>query len=353
MTGSHGTAPGDRLPFRTYSVLPSINDTGHHLRSNYRDSVRASARLAEEFGYTGSLLHYNFRGVDPWCLVPLVLESTTSLVPLVATPATAMPPHSLARWVAAMSALYARRVDINVVTGADPAELASICDTADHDERYSRAEDHVQCLRQILGGKATIDTPHWSYRELALHPEVPPSRRPAIFLAGSSPAGLRTAARIADVAVTHATDPSSPESKQFLTTVVGAGLAAGVRLGIIARPTSEAAWRAAQTRFPPDRQGAIATALKLRSDSHWVRSLAGEALHGGQHTGLWLGAFTAGRSHAAYLVGDYDAVGAALAKYRAAGVTRLLLDGPYDREEFAHTHEALRRLPPVPDGEDA
>jgi alkanesulfonate monooxygenase len=122
-------------------------------------------------------------------------------------------------------------------------------------------------------------------------------------------------------------------------------VAAGVRLGILARPTAEEAWKVAEARFPAGRKGMLATAQKLRSESHWARSLAEKALDAEKPSRLWLGAFAAARSHAAYLVGDYESVAEALTDYRAAGVTRLLLDGPYDREEFEHTHEALHRVP--------
>jgi alkanesulfonate monooxygenase len=330
------------LPFDTYSVLTSIGDKAHHLAPTYRESVATAARMADRFGYTGALLHYNFHGVDPWCLVPSVLEATDSLVPLVATPATAMPPHTLARHVAAMAALYGRAVAINVVTGANPAELATIGDTADHDGRYSRAEEHTRCFREMVRGEPVRSRP---YDGFVLDPGVPAGLRPEIFLAGSSPAGLATAAKIADVAVTHAADPAAPETVAFLDAVNAAGLAAGIRLGIVARPTTEQAWRVVEERFPQDRWGSLMSMQKLRSESHWMRSLADKAVHGDQLSRLWFGAFAVSKSHAAYLVGDYDEVAAVLAEYRECGVTRLLLDGPYDDVEFEHTHEALTRVP--------
>ena len=290
------------LPFQTYSVIASFGDKSHHLRGTYRDSVIAAARLAERFCYTGALLHYNLHSVDPWCVAPLIFEFTEGLIPLIATPATAAPPHTIARHIAACAALYQRRVAINVVTGADPAERAAVGDDLGHDERYERAEAHVRHVMALARGSEPLsaNAAYWSYREMALRPGVPREFLPEIFVAGSSPGGLGVAARAGDVVVTHATGPDSAEMSGFLAAASEAGLAVGIRVGIIARATGASARAEAAKRFPANR-GALLTGMKkLRSESFWVRSLANAAFAGsGQSASVSLSAFSAGQSHSA------------------------------------------------------
>jgi alkanesulfonate monooxygenase len=335
------------LPFQTYSVLVSVHDTQHHLAESYRESVLRAARLAEDHGYTGALLHTNLHQVDPWYLVPTLLERTSRLIPLVATNPTAMPPHTLARLIAAAHAVHHRRIAINLVTGADPAELLAVGDDADHDGRYRRARSYIGAMRELLcGGQVTLDSPLWNYREFVLDPSVPPSHQPEVFVAGSSPAGLATAAEVAQVAVTHATDPAGVEMRRFVDTVRTAGLECAIRVGILAGATSELAWRVAERRFPAQRAAMMMTAQKSRSESRWMRDLATAALSAGEErTTVWYGAFAAGKSHAAYLVGSYDDVAEVLDGYRQLGVRRLLVDGPYNEEEFGHHAEVFARIP--------
>jgi alkanesulfonate monooxygenase len=334
------------LPLETYSILPSIRDTAHHSSPDYPTTVVTAARCADRFGYTGCLLHYNLHNVDPWALVPLLLAETASLVPLIATPATAMPPHTLARNVAGFAAAYGRRLAINVITGADPAELAMIGDDAGHDARYARAEAHLICARAMMAGDTvSVRTPYFRYDRFRLEPAVDAALMPEVFVAGTSAAGHATAARVGGVAITHATDPGSAETRAFFDRAGAAGLATGVRLGIVARPDPTQAWRVAEASFPPDRRGSLIALQKLTSESEWMRNLARHAAEGvGGTGGLWFGPFSASRSHSAYLVGSYDEVAEVLAEYQRLGMSRLLLDGPYGEEEFSHTQKALLRL---------
>lgn len=336
------------LPFETYSVVPSIGDTARHLRSDYRGSVIASVQLAEEFGYVGTLVHYNFRGVDPWSLVPIIFDATTTLTPLIATPANAAPPHTVARQVVSAAAIHGRRVALNLIAGADPAELASINDHLDHDARYARVQQHIEimlCLLDHAGEPTTVCGEHWRYDGFTLTPDMPAELRPEVFVAGSSPAGRAVAARVADVAVTHTIDPTATEINDFVSAARSAGLHMGMRVGILAREDPLEAWSVAEARFPADRRSTLVAAQKLRSNSHWMRSLAEQAFRPDSDSSrTWLGGFVSAKSHAAYLVGGYDEVAETLGAYRDLGFSRLLLDGPFDEPEFRHTNEVFLRL---------
>ena len=112
-------------------------------------------------------------------------------------------------------------------------------------------------------------------------------------------------------------------------------LACGVRVGVIARPDPDEAWRIANERFPEDRKGQFmrTVATKL-SDSAWHKELAGMKTAG--QSPYWLHPFENYQTNCPYLVGGYQQVAAELAGYIACGYQTYILDIPPCEEEFEH-----------------
>ncbi|TMD03479.1 MAG: LLM class flavin-dependent oxidoreductase [Chloroflexi bacterium] len=288
-------------PFALYSVVPGIRDRHLHLAGSYRDSVVAAAVLAEQHGFTGTLLHYNFHALDPWMLAQSVIQATSRLTPLVATQPAAIPPQTLARFVIAIAHLYGRRVDVNLVIGARPDEMRAIGDELDHDARYHRAREYVQAVRALLTSSDAVSWQgsYYGFRDLLLEPHLPSGMLPRYFIAGSSPAGIETACLVGDVAVTHP-GPWTEFETEFINPIRSRSRQAelAVRVGIIARPTKDEAWVVARERFPTTRSGQLQTVIKTRAESHWVRSLAQHALQQETYDEvLWLGAYGAGQAY--------------------------------------------------------
>jgi alkanesulfonate monooxygenase len=127
-------------------------------------------------------------------------------------------------------------------------------------------------------------------------------------------------------------------------------LSRGIRVGIIARPTSERAWRVAHERFPPDRRGRITHELAMKvSDSQWHRQLSETAVAARSEDGpYWLVPFENYKTFCPYLVGDYETVAGELSRYVRAGCETIILDVPASPEEMEHVGAALRSVAASP-----
>src|SRR6185437_3106524 len=109
---------------------------------------------------------------------------------------------------------------------------------------------------------------------------------------GSSAAGQRMAAAVADVAITH------PEPVEwFADGILGQERHSQqhvIRVGLVARPTAEEAWSAPQTLYSEDRSARLKTAMRKKSESDWIRRLAHLATAEGVYDEVyWTGAFRA------------------------------------------------------------
>ena len=124
------------------------------------------------------------------------------------------------------------------------------------------------------------------------------------MISGSSDAGLAAARAISATAVKYPKPPGEEQDQRSDT------IDSGVRVGIIARETSEEAWRVALERFPEDRKGQITHKLAMKvSDSSWHKQLStlGEKPVSEENP-YWLGPFENYKTFCPYLVGSYDRV---------------------------------------------
>jgi len=109
-------------------------------------------------------------------------------------------------------------------------------------------------------------------------------------------------------------------------------------VGIIAREQEEEAWKIADERFPPDRQGQIMHNLAMKvSDSVWHRTLSdlgGEVKE--QRGTYWLWPFQNYKTFCPYLVGSYEQVSNEVVRYLAGGYRTFILDVPGSEEDLTH-----------------
>ena len=123
------------------------------------------------------------------------------------------------------------------------------------------------------------------------------------------------------------------------------GVGAGLRVGIIARESSDEAWTLARARFPEDRRGQLTRQLATKvSDSVWHRQLSelAAATATGDHP-YWLIPFENYKTMCPYLVGSYDRVGEELARYIALGYRSFILDIPPDEDELRYANTAFQQ----------
>jgi alkanesulfonate monooxygenase len=301
------------------------------------------AQRAEKNGFTGLLAFYNHHGLDPWVVAAAIMRETATLVPLVAVQPYASPPFTVAKTIASLASIYHRRVDLNIVTGAAPHELRQVGETLTHDERYQRANEYAQVIRKLLTRDEPLDWEgtYYRFRGLRTRSLVPSELVPRLFVAGSSPASRELAADIGDVIVTHP-EPVENFRESFVEGRANGGSEIGVRLGLLARPTEEEAWTAARDRYVTTRSDRLQTLLQRESQSDWIRRMAALVTSDGIYDRVyWTGLFGSGRAAAPMLVGSYDSVARYLERYRAAGVTKLLVAQVETEEDFAHARAVL------------
>jgi alkanesulfonate monooxygenase SsuD/methylene tetrahydromethanopterin reductase-like flavin-dependent oxidoreductase (luciferase family) len=312
----------------------------------YHSWLAASARRAENHGFTGLLIFYDHLSLDPWAMTGVLLAHTSSLVPLVAMQPYTMPPPTAAKMISSLARLYHRRIDINVVTGAAPEELDQVGETLDHDRRYTRAAEYVTLLQQLLSSDepVTAGSEHYRYRSLRINAALPEPLRPRVFVAGSSEANRRLAEQVGEVMITHP-EPVDMFAANFVAVRRDSRRDIGIRVGLVARETDEQAWAVALQDHHVDRAARLRTLLKRESQSDWNRRMAWLASTADVHDEVyWTGLYSTGRTGAPQLVGSYDRVAEYLDRYLALGVSKLLLTRVDTEDEFTHCAAVLAQL---------
>ena len=312
-----------------FSTCPQSRGTS---REDYGHRVAEVARWSEAAGYEGILVYTDNGLVDPWLVSQLIIQSTDRLAPLVAVQAAYMHPYSAAKMVASLGHTHGRRMWLNMVAGGFRNDLVALGDDTPHDERYARTTEYALIMKRLLAGETvTFAGHHYSVTNLRMTPELAPELQPSFLISGSSEAGLAAAKEIGAIAIKYPKRPGEEVSQE--------GEDSGVRLGIVARPTAEEAWRVAHERFPADRKGQITHKLAMKvSDSQWHRQLSelGNAASGDEDP-YWLWPFENYATFCPYLVGSYDVVAAELERYVGLGFRTFILDIPPSEEELHHT----------------
>jgi alkanesulfonate monooxygenase len=284
------------------------------------------------------LVYTDHRQADPWLLAQLILQSTTRLRPLVATQPVYMHPFSLARGIATLSYLYDRRIDINLVAGGFPRDLAALGDNTSHDHRYDRLLEYATIVRDLLGrGSSTFAGRFYTTNDLKL-PPLPLELRPGITTSGSSAAGLAVAKQLGARAIQYLRP-----SYEYAAGTYDPRDEHGTRLGVIVRESSEEAWAVARRRFPEDADGRALRELAVAvTDSVWVKELEREIRTPAGHP-YFLDAYRTYKSHCPFIVGSTSEVSAEIASYLRVGFRTFLLEQPTDAEDSRRITHVFRR----------
>ncbi|GIH19613.1 LLM class flavin-dependent oxidoreductase [Rugosimonospora africana] len=308
------------------------------------------ARWSEAAGLRGLLVFTDNDSLDPWAAAQFLLERTAGLVPLVAAQPVYMHPYTAARKVSTLASLYGRRVDLNLVTGGYRPHLRALGDELRHDERYARLVEYGEIMAELLAtdGPVTRRGAHFEVNAAVMNPPMPAGVRPRVFVAGTSPAAAAAAARLGATRLMY---PRSPDEYAGDPSVL-AGV--GVRVGIIARDTSEAAWAIARRRYPYEpvfeefREFAVPDFDAQWHDEIWSDSDRREYAPDGAY---WLYPFRISREFCPYLVGSHAEVAQLLSRYLAMGSGTLILNEARSEDDVFHAVEAIRQAeriaPPV------
>ncbi|BAP44459.1 FMNH2-dependent alkanesulfonate monooxygenase [Pseudomonas sp. 21LCFQ02] len=332
--------------------LPTHGD-GHYLGTtkgarpvtlNYLKQV---AQAADDLGYYGVLIPTGRSCEDSWVVASALAPLTQRLRYLVAIRPGIISPTVSARMAATLDRLSGGRLLINVVTGGDPDENRGDGIHLSHSERYEVTDEFLQIWRRVLQGEAV------DFKGKHLHVEnakalYPPLQQPypPLYFGGSSDAAHDLAAEQVDVYLTWGEPPAAVAAKladvRERAARKGRTVKFGIRLHVIVRETSEAAWQAAASLIEPISDETIAAAQKSfsRFDSEGQRRMA--ALHDGQRDNLeiapnlWAGVGLVRGGAGTALVGNPQEVAARIKEYADLGIDSFIFSG------YPHLEEAYR-----------
>jgi alkanesulfonate monooxygenase len=345
-------------PLDVYWYLPTHGD-GPYLGSDERHRapsfgyMRDIAQAADRLGFKGVLLPTGTYCEDAWITASALIPLTERLRFLVALRPGSGTPAMFARHAAAMDRISNGRALFNVVTGADPADLAGDGNKLGHAERYEQTDEFLTIWRRILSG----EDPAFEGTYLSSHGSglsFPPVQRPypPIWFGGSSDAGIAVAARHADVYLSWG-EPADQLGEKLnrvreRALAEGRRIRFGLRIHLIVRETEEKAWAAADNLISRVTDEQIAEAQdQFRNVSQSVGQKRMSALHQGRRDklvvgpNLWAGLGLVRGGAGTALVGSPENVAARLREYQSIGIDTIIASAYPHLEELFNVAELL------------
>ncbi len=208
------------------------------------------AQAAEYNGFEPVLTPTGRWCQDSWLATAALLGATERLKFLVAYRPSLVPATLLAQQAQTYQELSGNRLLLNVVVGGEDAEQRAYGDYSTKEQRYGAADESLDLVHRLWTESDPVDVhgDHISVDGASLARR--PSVVPPVFFGGSSPAGIETASKRADVYLTWGEHPDDVAAKletvSARAAVYGRTLDYGIRLHVISRDTEEEAWAVAQ-----------------------------------------------------------------------------------------------------------
>jgi len=343
---------GDRSP----STLPAIGD----FRAPTVDYLGQVARSAEQLGYEAVLTPTGTWCEDAWVFTAALSQVTSRLKFLVAFRPGFISPTLAAHQAATFQRVSGGRLLLNIVTGGDPVEQRRFGDHLGHDQRYQRTEEFLAVMRGVSGALRPFSFSGEHYQIENADIGFGCYALPPIFFGGASPAAERAAARQADVYLAWGEPPALIAERlarmRELAAEEGRALAFGIRLHVLSRDTSAAAWAEADRllmRITPERIRAVQESF---AGTESVGQQRMTALHsafanGGDRSrlevspNLWAGYGLVRGGAGTALVGSHAEVADRIEEYHALGIDHFILSGqPHLEEAYYFAEGAAAEL---------
>ena len=343
--------------------LPTHGDgrylgTQHGARAVTHAYLKQIAQAADQLGFEGVLIPTGRSCEDSWVMASALVPFTERLKFLVAIRPGIISPTVSARMAATLDRVSNGRLLINVVTGGDPDEQQGDGSYLTHAERYEVTDEFLKIWRGVLRGESV----NFAGKHLkvdnakTLYPPVQ-TPYPPLWFGGSSPAAHELAAEQVDTYLTWGESPAAVAEKiadvRAKAAAHGRTVKFGIRLHIIVRETSEAAWAAARELIENVSDETIAAAQKAfaRFDSEGQRRMA-ELHKGGRdqleiYPNLWAGVGLVRGGAGTALVGNPQEIAALMQEYADLGIETFILSGYPHLEEAYRVAELLFPVLPI------
>ena len=322
-------------------VLPT--GARSHRRGPDHEYLAQIARACDHLGYDAMLTPCGTGCEDAWLTTASLLALTRRVKFLVAFRPALLTPTLAAQMASTYQRMANGRLLLNIVTGAEPAELARFGVHEDKETRYAQTAEFIQVMRGAWTGEP-FDYDGDFFRVAGATTRAVPDPVPEIYFGGASDAAEAVAAEHVDVYLAWGEPPAMVaervERMRHLAATAGRTLRFGIRFHVIARPTAAAAWAFADSLVDTMDPAAIADAQKDFSTTHSVGQRRMAELHGGDrdrlllHPNVWAGVGLVRGGVGTALVGSYEEVAERMLEYHGLGFDEFILSG------YPHLEEA-------------
>ena len=333
-------------------VLPDRDDPHH--RPPDLAYLAQVATACDALGFDGMLTPCGTGCEDAWLATASLIPLTRRVQFLVAFRPALLSPTLAAQMASTYQRLSDGRLLVNIVTGAEPAELARFGVWEDKETRYERTGEFVEIMRGAWSGEP-FDYEGAHYKVAGATTRQPPDPVPRIYFGGASDAAERIAARHVDVYLAWGETPDMVSERvarmRALAADAGRALDFGIRFHVIARPTAGEAWAVADTLLAHMDPDAIAAAQRDFASTQSVGQARMASLHGGDRAKLvvypnvWAGIGMVRGGVGTALVGSYEEVAERIVEYHELGFTEFILSGyPHLEEAYWFGEGVMPRL---------
>ena len=345
-------------PLDIFWYLPTEGDgpylgTLERRRPSSFGYMRDIAQAADRMGFKGVLLPTGTFCEDAWITAAALLPITQRLRFLVALRPGSGSPGLFARHAAALDRISGGRALLNVVVGADPADLAGDGIFLDHVERYAQADEFLTIWRAIMTGEPVDFQGRYlssKAAELMFSPVQHPY--PPLWFGGSSDAAVEIAAKHVDTYLSWGEPPDQLAEKigrvRRRAAEQGRTMRFGLRIHLIVRETETEAWAAAERMISRVSDDAVTMAQKqFTTVSESVGQKRMAALHGGDRDklvvapNLWAGLGLVRGGAGTALVGNPRTVAVRLREYQSLGIETVIASAYPHLEELFNVAELL------------
>ena len=350
---------GNRTTVRVHWFLPTGGDSRDVLpdatgRAPDLAYLAQVAQACDRLGYDAMLTPCGTGCEDAWLATAALIPLTRHIRFLVAFRPALLTPTLAAQMASTYQRLSGGRLLVNIVTGAEPTELARFGVHDDKATRYEQTGEFIEVMRGAWSGKPfDFAGDHYAV-EGATTREVP-DPAPEIWFGGASDAAERIAARHVDVYLAWGEPPTLVAERvarmRTLAAEAGRSLRFGIRFHVIARPTSDEAWAFADRLLAGMDPDAIAAAQRAFASTQSVGQQRMAALHGGVtdrlvvHPNVWAGIGLVRGGVGTALVGSYDEVADRMVEYQELGFEEFILSGyPHLEEAYWFGEGVMPRL---------
>lgn len=361
-------AGGRQISTQFHWALCSFNaGDGHQInpkvpeRPATLDYLTQVVQAAEEAGCVNILVPTGTHCVDSWETAAAISMKTRKIKFLVAFRPGVVGPVFATQQANSLDYLTGGRISLNVVSGANQADLKRYGYHASHDERYEITEEFLEIVNLLWKekGPVTFDGRFFQIEDAHVWPPRVTRPNPTVFVAGSSDSGKRVAARFADVHVFFAYEPEVVaadirEVRELASQYPRERpLEFGIRLCQCVRETKEEARRAAEAMIADARDLANtptwADSIRLSESTSQRRINEMSSRESYWLTGtLFMGVNRVRAGGATMFVGTPEMVANQFREYVDAGVTHFITHGwPYLEEAEIFGREVMPLLKDV------